>query len=322
MAIGEMNLVLRADVGQAVLGLVEVLEKQGKVADGIRKINREGDGFSKIGRGILEIAGGFGIATSAIGAMHQAIGLLVKELEDMRRKETEAAQTTVNYAKSFSETIGGWLGAEKIDEAHAALTRLTKEIPTLSYTGGQAIFAAYARSKARAEIKPEEELARGIEVTKLVAPLTYRREETAKIMGGLEEIFPEKTMENLADIAIGIQKRAGRHKEEIEEAMKAVHRMIAIGIPREQALGTMMAAFKEEQSGRAMQAMAKIPLEFMESVKRIPGQPYTEEQKIRLETKGMTEAEIYNWALANPEKVKKIMGTSWAMIAPIMEPGR
>lgn len=308
--------ILEADEAKAVQAFLKLAEAQGKATDEVRKFNREGDNFGKgMVSGIGGIAAGFGIATGAVELTRKTIGLLVKELEDMRRKESEAAKTTADYAKTFSETIGDWLGAEKIDKAHAALTRVVKEIPELSYTTGEAMLGAYAKAK------PKAGLERGIEAVKLAAPLAWGRVETAKLVGELEEIFPEKTMEDLFDIAVGLRKRAGKHKEEIEEGLKAVHRMMAVGIPGEQAMGVLMAAFEEEQAGRAVQAMTKLPLEFGKPVVRIPGRPLTEEQKIQKETAGMTEAEIFNWALANPEKVKKVLGTSWAMVAPIMKPG-
>jgi hypothetical protein len=309
--------ILEADEAKAVNAFLKVIDAQTKTADGMRKITREADKTRAVLMGVGQAAAGFGIATGFVDATRQAVGLLVKELEDLRRKEKEAAETTQNYAKTFSQNIGQWLGAGMIDKAHAALTGLVKENPNLSYTTGQAILSAYA------EQRPKATLEQGIKATRLAAPLAYGQIEMAKLIGELEEIAPEKTTtEDLADIAVRIQKRAGKHREEIESAMKQVHQMVAVGINWKDAIATMMTAFGEEQAGRAMTGMAGLIEKFKEGVERKPGQMLSPEQKIIRETKGMTEEQIYQWIYANPEKVEKIAGPKqWVQLAPLFKPG-
>jgi hypothetical protein len=202
-----------------------------------------------------------------------------------------------------------------IDQAHVALTELTKKNPNLSYTTGQAILSAYAESNSRAS------LSQGKEVTRLAASLTYDQVETAKLVGELGNIMPDKSAEDIFDIAVILQNRAGKHRKEIEGGMKAVNQMVEVGIPRERAVATLMAALQEEQAGRAVTRMASLPLELKQPVIRTPGHKLTEQEKIRRELQGMTEAEIYDWMLTNPEKVKKYEGPGWAPIAPIMKSG-
>jgi len=321
MGEAKIGFVLEANPGQVIDALLKVNTAQEAIIAGMRRMNREGAGFGKVISGILQIAGGFGLATSAVGAMRDAMGLVVKELEDMRRKESEAAKTTADFAKSFAPTIGQWLGAGMIDKAQAGLAGLAKKIPTLTPAGGEAILAAYSRSKTRAVIEPEKELAKGMEVVGLIGPLTYNKEETAQLIGQLEEIMPEKSMEDLADLATGILKRAGHHRDQLEESMKQVHQMTAVGIKPLDAIAIMMTAFGEEQGGRTMTTMAGLVETFKEGVERKPGQILTPEQKIIRETKGMTEEQIYQWMYANPEKVEKVAGSKWVAVAPLFKPG-
>jgi hypothetical protein len=314
--------ILEADEAKAVGAFLKVVDAQNKSTDAMRKMGREGrdtqkslDGFGKVASQIGMIAGGFIGATGAMEGARKVIRLLTGELVDLRRKETEAAQATMDYAKGFSEAIGDWLGPEKIDEAHAALTRLTKTIPELSFTAGKGILGAFGAAK------PEAGLAEGLKAVQLAAPLAWGREQTAAFVGELSQLFPGKEMEDLFDIAIGLQKRAGKRKEELTEAMKGVHKITAMGIAPEQALGALMAAFEEEQAGRAVGTLATIPAYFGKKVKRVPGKKLTEEQRIQLETFGMTEGEIFKWALANPEAVKTVLKTTYATVAPMLKPG-
>ncbi|MDD5327413.1 MAG: hypothetical protein PHY02_06315 [Phycisphaerae bacterium] len=323
MAKKDLQLNVTAEAEQAIQAMAKMIDKQEVMINKLSKMNREGSGAGKsITSGMLAVAGGFGIATSAGELFRQTLGLIVKEIEDLRRKESEAQKTTADYAKTFSTTIGQWLGAGMIDKAHVALTKIAKEIPSLSPASAQAILSAYAGTKARAKIEPEAELARSMEVVKLVAPLTYAKEETVKIIGELEEIFPKKTTEDIADLAVGIQKRAGRHREEIEGSMKAIRQMITEGFSPEKALSIMMAAFGEEQGTKTLTTIARLPELFGQEVKRTPGEPFTEEQKIQRETAGMNPEQILQWVIDNPEKAKKIIGPQqWVGIAPVMKPG-
>jgi len=314
---------LEAEDAKAVQAFLRVVDAQGKAANKTREMNREGkqlkQTFGKLGGAAADIAkigAGFVSAAGAIQLVRSAVRLFTMELEDLRRKETEAARANMDYAKSFSNIVSTWLGTDWVDRAHQQIRKAVADIPELSYTQGRTLLGAYGAAR------PTAPLARGMEAVRMAAPLTWEnREGVVKLVGELEQLYPGRPMERLFDIASAMRRRAGKRIEEIEPGMKAVHRLLAMGIDPDQALGGLMAAFEAEQAGRSVGTITSLLAYPIKAPKRRPGVRLTEEDQLRQEVAGMSPMELFTWMQENPAKGAKLYKTTWATVAPIMKPG-
>jgi len=203
---------LEAEDAKAVQAFLRVVDAQGKAANKTREMNREGkqlkQTFGKLGGAAADIAkigAGFVSAAGAIQLVRSAVRLFTMELEDLRRKETEAARANMDYAKSFSNIVSTWLGTDWVDRAHQQIRKAVADIPELSYTQGRTLLGAYGAAR------PTAPLARGMEAVRMAAPLTWEnREGVVKLVGELEQLYPGRPMERLFDIASAMRRRAGK----------------------------------------------------------------------------------------------------------------
>jgi len=314
--VAKTSFILEADEAKAVQAYLKVVEAQNKATEGQRRMNREGKEMDKSYAGLRNITGELAGMVTGFFTVSSAVRLVIAEFEDMKRKGEEAFKSITAYANDFSRNISGWLGVGRVDEAAAAIAALTKKIPELSMTSGQAILSAYGGTG------PKTTLGRGLEITEKLAPMTWADQpEVARLAGELEDIYPGMSTEDLLDMAAEARRKAGSRKGELPERMKEVMRLKQYGVSSDEALGMIMTTLETEQAGRGAGAVAGLLAQPREPFKKKLGVPLTEEQKIQNEVAGMTEQQMYSWMKANPDKAKKLFGPGWVAVAPLFQPG-
>ncbi len=334
MGKGDLNFKVSADPEKAIADLAKVISKQEAMIGKLRLSNREAKkvqksfgGFGKVAADVGKIAGGFMGAQGAIRLTGEALQLLTSHFEDLSRKEKEAADASINYTRDFSNIISTWLGTEHIDKAHHALREAVKDIPELGYTAGKEMLAAFGAAI------PKASLEEGIAAVRLAAPLTWeKRPEVIKLVGELMEVFPQKELEDIFDIALMVRTAAGKNINLIAESMRGIHQLKAYGIGGETGLGTMLAMMERELKPRAMTTMLSILARPIAPVKKAAGKPLTETQRIQneLAALGMDKtaeeaaAARFDWIRQNAEnyaKAQLFYGTTFAPVAPAFVPG-
>ena len=336
------------DYTKALAGCLQIVSAEQKMVDTTRQLDTEAgrtqktmEGFGKVAGDIGKIGLGIIGASSAMEILNKAIGVGIKEFDELDRKLREAHRAGVDFAGSFSQIISESFGTEKIDEIFERLKVKIREgkIPELGYESATKLIKAYKGARPEADI---EETIKAVEMT---APMVQYgkagQESLTKLAGELKQIFPEKEMGDIYDIAVTMRQRAGKYRDELSEAMRGVRQLQEWGVGGEQGLGLLLGMLGAEQQPRAMTGLVNILAD--EDFYKVQGydkrygmkkvghrfEKLTEEEQLKIllqqkkeETPEETGKRRFEWITGHPEEAQKLYREKLGKILPGLEGGR
>lgn len=327
MAKKDLQITIQSDPSSAVAAMAKTITQMEGVIAKLKEANKEARGFGgafgdlsgkagQVASQITSIAAGFVGGFTLTGAMQKFADTLKNEIEDLKRKDSEAGRLQGDYTKQFALLIGKRVGKEFIDKYYEQMRAVVKQSPLLTMETATPIISEYLRAQPGAKEKPEE-------VMKVLSLLgrTVGYEmptELAFLVGKLEEAAPKKTKEQLVSTALVMRRALGEHAQDLPEMAKFWERLKLANVPFEEQMAITYAGLESEQGSRGLRSLTGIMMEERKGAgrKATKKRPFTDEELIKEEIHGMTDEQFWNWMLRNPEKVDKLYGKEAADILP------
>jgi len=286
------------------------VNKQARVSK--QEFSGMGGSIAKIG----EIAAGVFSAQLLTSGFQKAMDLIKAEFEDMLARQQRAAQALTSTTRRTADYATNWLGSGRIDDVMR--TKDSVKIAGLKDIDKDAILAGFSGAAPRSTLAQGKQALQTYGQAKGMTDLAM----LAEFGGEVSEFYgDEKSFADQADITFGLQQAAGKRAGDLSGGMKNVQKLVAMGVPKDEAMSMMLAAANTEQGPRALGTLSSALSMPRKSITRKPGKYLTPEQELKNKVAGMSDLEYFHWIQANPEQAKTILGSSWASIAPMFQEG-
>lgn len=338
MAKKDLDFNIGADPRKAIQAMAKVVDKQEVAIQKLKNMNREGKKTKKslsdmggtkmtgvIGE-IGKIAGGFGAASLAIGGVRKLLGLFIAEMKEAIRIQNALGQASKTNLQASMDVIQGWTGARGIDidkfRAKAEARWQPSKITTLPEHWG--IAGAYTGARPSATEVEVLAAVEAIGATKGVVQPTMMQ-PFARFVGQLEKLDPQKSRDDIMDIALHTWRAAGGKAGALETGFKGAQQWKALGFKgADTAMAALLAGISTEMGKRGMSTLAGelgAPLEIIKPAQAAKGmrrRPLTEEQVEQNLYAAMAPPERLKYLQGQPEFARRRLGTTYGTIAPLL----
>jgi hypothetical protein len=325
MAKNDLDFKIGGSVDGALEAMQKVIVKQQEQIDKLKEANKEAKKAAKaveeikepwdvvIGR-VRDYAAGAITANTAMAAGKAIISALKAEWEDILRKQEAAAKTLQRVTKSEMDVFqGGPGGLAASDETRRALKAVN--VQGMTYEEKLSQYDLYADSNRKAKMK---EAVRAVEISGGLNGLKSQ-EEITRIAGLIRHADQSISIEDAFDQATGTYAASGEHIGEVPGGIKNVENLQAMGFSSDQSWGMLQASIDKGQAARGIGSLVSELAGSRDRVKARPGVALTEREKLQNEVAGMSSQQYLDWLTNNPEKAKKLLGSSYGSLAAVLE---
>lgn len=320
MGKGDLDLKISADPQKALNDLAKVNVKLEDMNAKLKRQNTEAkkttrsmkDMGSPLGKMVKDagaLAAGFLSAQGAIAVLAKGLKTAKAELEDIRRKEAEAAQQTMTFAKDFSKVIGQSFPEliEKLNEIAPQFQKAVGLVPELDINTATALLGAYKGAYPSAGW---EQSVRAVTMAGRAEGLEDRPALIRQV-GEFQKAMPGKTLDDIFDLAYKMRADAGREAEKLAAATKGFLQLQQQKVPDEESLAFIYAAIDAKVPPRAIQGALTMMARDIKPTTTEPGKLLTDEQRLSNRLAVMSIPERMRWIEANPEQAMKVFGPTF-----------
>jgi len=332
---GKLDFTASANTDKALADLAKVVNKQEQMISKLKQQNSEAKKTTKsfedmdkpmgsiVGK-VGEMAAGFLTAQAAVGVLRSGVQLLKDEFADYQRKTTAAANSQFGFNQAAVETIRSYYGVS--DPTGQQLDRQVGQLRTggpANATPMQKVEMLNAFGGANPSA-PWEQAMSAIELAG--GPISQAgRVERAGMIGQLGRFFPNKSTDDMADLAALMTRDAGERASQLPRAMQGIEKLQSVGVDPEIAMSRIIHGMQKKMKPAVFSTMATnlvAAMDRADSFTKQPGKPLTESDKALMSIKGMTGNEILSWAdTASDSDMASVFGTSRAQLLPMFGPG-
>lgn len=325
MAKKDLNFIIDSSDDAALQSLAKIVQKQESVISKLKETNRASKDTKKefeemgspLGRVVADvgkIAAGFLTAQGAAALLRKGIEMVKAEVEDLKRKQEDAARAQLTFQGNFSQVIGQSFGLPGIQQLDAYSRQVKADASKLNVSPNLLVQMIDSYKAARPGATWEQTRA---VYTKGVGAVGFENPvEMTRLVGELQEIMPGKDIGDLYDIAAAQRSAAGKRIEQLSESTRATRQLVALGIDPEKALGLTQEAFQQELEARSLSTLVEMVGRDIQTVKR----PKTEKDKIGNILAAMTPDQRLEWIFANQQQATTYYGGQVTRLAPILSP--